>query len=132
MPQMRPLVAVIAVLVIGWLAVMERDARLYDRGIAAGGRLNAPGTIAGAEADMRGARLLNPDSTPDLGRAVILVTTGRRPAARRLLEGVVRDEPDNLSAWDALGFVNDGRDPLLQRRVDAQLRRLDPLTRPAR
>lgn len=129
---MRVLVVVIAVLAIGWLAVMERDARLYDRGIAAGGRLNDPATISGAEADMRDARLLNPDRTPDLGRAVILVTTGHRDEARRLLEDVVRDEPDNLSAWDALDFVNDGRDPALQRRVAAEIARLDPLGRRAR
>jgi hypothetical protein len=128
----RALVAVVAVLVIAWLAVMERDARLYGRAIAAGGRLNDPATAAGAEADLRAARLLDPDRTADLGRAVILVETGRRFAARRLLEDVVRDEPDNLSAWDGLRFVNDGRDPALERRVDAALRRLDPLTRPGR
>jgi hypothetical protein len=123
----RPLVAVIAVLVIGWLAVMERDQRLYDRAVAAGGSLDDPGTIARAESDMRGARLLNPDRQPDIGRAVILVTTGRQPEARRVVEDVVRAEPDSLSAWDALGFVNRGRDPALRRRVDAAIRRLDPL-----
>jgi predicted Zn-dependent protease len=128
----RLLVIVVAVLVTGWLAVMERDARLYDRGIAAGGRLNDAATIARADADMRDARLLNPDRTPDLGRAVILVTTGRRDEARKLLEDVVRDEPDNLSAWDALDFVNDDRDPVLQRRVAAEIARLDPLSRPTR
>jgi hypothetical protein len=128
----RALVAVIALLAIGWLAVMERDARLYERAIAAGGRLNDPGTSVRAEADMRGARLLNPDRSPDLGRVVILVVTGRRPAARRLAEDVVSAEPDNLSAWVALRFADGGRDPALERRVDAALRRLDPLTRPAR
>ena len=33
----RIAVAVVAVAVIGWLAVLERDQRLYERGIAAGG-----------------------------------------------------------------------------------------------
>ena len=37
---------------IAWLAVMERDARLYGRAIAAGGRLNHPATAARAEADL--------------------------------------------------------------------------------
>ena len=129
---MRPLVAVIAVLVIGWLAVLERDARLYDRGIAAGGSLDDPATIARAEADMRDARLLNPDRTPDLGLAVILNTTRRQAAAQRVLEDVVRAEPDNLSAWDALDFVNGDRDPALKRRAAAEIRRLDPLSRQGR
>ena len=115
---MRPLVAVIAVLVIGWLAVLERDARLYDRGIAAGGSLDDPATIARAEADMRDARLLNP--------------TRRQAAARRVLEDVLRAEPDNLSAWDALDFVNGDRDPALKRRAAAEIRRLDPLSRQGR
>ena len=47
-PPVRVAVAVLAVAVIGWLAVMERDARLYDRGIAAGGKLDDPATIARA------------------------------------------------------------------------------------
>jgi hypothetical protein len=128
----RAIVVVIAVAAIAWLGVMERDARRYDRGIAAGGRLDDPATIARAEGDMRAARLLNPDRTPDLGLAVILATTGRRSEARALLEGVARDEPDNLSAWDALRFVNGDRDPALARRVTAEIGRLDPLSPPAR
>ena len=123
---MRTLIAVIAVALIGWLAVMERDARLYDRGIAAGGRLDDPQTIARADSDLRDARLLSPDRTPDIGRALFLWTTGRAGQARALLEDVVHAEPDNLSAWTALGWVNAGRDPALTRRVTAEMRRLDP------
>jgi hypothetical protein len=124
----RLVVAVIAVGMIGWLALMERDTRLYERGIAAGGSLDDPATIARAVSDLDGARLLTPDRTPDVGRSVILWTAGRGGEARALLEDVVRSEPDNLSAWTALGWVNDGRDAALQRRIDAELRRLDPLS----
>jgi hypothetical protein len=123
----RLLVAVAALGLIGWLAVMERDARLYDRAIAAGGKLDDPGTVARAEEDFRGARLLTPDRTPDVGRALTLWTVGRRAEARTLLEDVVRAEPDNLSAWSALAWVNDGQDPALERRVRAEMERLDPL-----
>jgi hypothetical protein len=123
-------VAFVAVGLIGWLVVMERDARLYERGIAAGGRLDDPATVARAEDDLRAARLLSPDRTPDVGRAMILWTSGRPGPARALLEDVVRAEPDNLSAWTALGWVNDGRDAELERRVAAEMRRLDPLTEP--
>ena len=124
----RLAVAVVALGAIGWLAVMERDARLYERGIAAGGRLDDARTVARAEADLEGARLLSPDRTPDVGRSLVLWTSGRAAEARALLEDVVRSEPDNLSAWTALVWVNDGEDPALERRVRAQMRRLDPLS----
>jgi hypothetical protein len=127
-PLPRVVVAVVAAALVGWLVVMERDARLYERGIAAGGRLDDAATVARAEADLRAARTLSPDRTPDVGRAVILWTAGRPEPARTLLEDVVRGEPDNLSAWTALGWVNDGRDRALQRRIDSAMRRLDPLT----
>jgi hypothetical protein len=124
----RVVVAVIAVAAIGWLAVMERDARLYERGIAAGGSLDDPATIARAESDLERARLLNPDRTADIGRSLVLWVVGRGPEARALLEDVVRSEPDNLSAWTVLSWVNDGADAALERRVRAQVRRLDPLS----
>jgi hypothetical protein len=124
----RIVVAVLAVGVVGWLVVMERDTRLYERGIAAGGSLDDPATVARAEADFEGARLLSPDRTPDVGLAMTLWITGRSPAARELLEDIVRSEPDNLSAWTALGWVNDGADADLERRVRAEMRRLDPLS----
>jgi hypothetical protein len=123
----RLIVAVIAMVLIGWLVVMERDARLYDRGVAAGGALDDAETAARAEEDLRAARLLSPDRTPDVGRALILWTTGRSAEARALLDDVVRAEPDNLSAWAALGWANGGRDAALERRVRAEIRRLDPL-----
>jgi hypothetical protein len=125
----RVVVAVLAVAVIGWLAVMERDARLYDRAIAAGGKLDRPATIARAESDLQDAKWLNPDRAPDLARVVVLVTTGRRNAAVAVAEDVVRAEPDSVSAWDALEYADGGRDPAIQRRVDAALARLDPLSR---
>jgi hypothetical protein len=125
----RAAVALIAVAAIGWLAVMERDARLYDRGLAAGGGLDDPRTIAQAEADLREARLLNPDRTPDVARALVLFTTGRQDRAQALIEDVLRAEPDNLSAWGALGYANSGKDPAVDERVRRQVRRLDPLRR---
>ena len=124
----RIAVALIAIAAVGWLAVQQRDARLYDRGIAAAGKLNDPKTIARAESDLAGARQLTPDRTPDVGRAVTLWITGRAPQARSLLQDVVASEPDNLSAWTALGWVNAGNDPALTRRVTAENRRLDPLS----
>jgi hypothetical protein len=128
-PPVRVAIAVLAVAVISWFAVMERDARLYDRAIAAGGRLEDPATIARAESDLRDARWLNPDRTPDLARVVVLVTTGRREVAVAVAQDLVRAEPDNVSAWDALDYANGDRDPALKRQAAAEIRRLDPLVR---
>jgi hypothetical protein len=124
----RLALAVVALCAIGWLVVMERGARFYERGIAAGGSLDDARTIARAESDLEKATLLTPDRTPDVGRALILWTARREPEARALLEDVVASEPDNLSAWTALGWVNDGEDAALERRVQAEMRRLDPLS----
>jgi hypothetical protein len=121
----RVIVAVVAVAAIGWLAVMERNVRLYERGIAVRELVDEE-SIARAEDDLEAARLLTPDRTADVGRALLLWTTGREPEARVVLEDVVRAEPDNLSAWTALGWVNDGRDRALERRVRAEMRRLAP------
>lgn len=119
---------IVAACVVAWLVVMERDERLYQRGYAAGGHLDVPGTAARAERDFRAARFLNPDRTADVGRALVLSTSGSRRAALRVLEDVVRDEPDNLEAWAALRVANQGKDPSLDRRVQAAARRLDPVS----
>jgi hypothetical protein len=123
----RVAVGLMALAVIGWLVVMERDSRLYERGVAAGGSLDDPGTIARAEDDLRAARFLNPDRTPDVARALILFATGRQAGAQALIEDVLRDEPDNLSAWSALWYANAGKDADVEERVLEEVRRLDPL-----
>ena len=124
---MRVAVALVAVLVLGWLAVMERDTRLQERGIKASGRLGVAGNEARADKAFRDARFLNPDTTPDLGRAVMYLARERRPEAAALLRDVVRREPDNVTAWSVLYVVTRERDPAAARRALAQRRRLDPL-----
>ena len=124
---MRALVAVVALLVLGWLVVMQRDTVLQDRGVAASGKLSEPGNGARAEREFRDARLLNPDTTPDVGRALLYLAQEKRPAARALLEDVLRREPDNLTAWAALYNVSRGHDPAAGRRALAARARLDPL-----
>jgi len=123
----RVAVALVAVLVLGWLAVMERDTRLQERGIKASGRLGVAGNEARADKAFRDARFLNPDTTPDLGRAVMYLARERRPEAAALLRDVVRREPDNVTAWSVLYVVTRERDPAAARRALAQRRRLDPL-----
>lgn len=129
----RVVVALAAVLVIAWLGVMERDARLQERGVqtASGviafGRLT-PAGFRGAESDFRDARFLSPDTAPDVNRAVMYHVHGRSAQAAELLVDVVRREPENLTAWGVLLDVTRERDPAMARRAVAARRRLDPLS----
>jgi predicted Zn-dependent protease len=128
----RVVVAVAAVLLIAWLAVMERDERLLQRGGQTAGHARSAQDAARAEQAFRDARLFNPDSTPDLGRAFIYIGTGRRKQAIGVVDDVLRREPDNLTAWGLLFSVSRGVDPAGERRALAQRRRLDPLSARAR
>jgi hypothetical protein len=124
----RAVVATVAVLVLAWLGVMERDTRLQASGIAAAQRLGVPGNAGRAERAFRDARLLTPDTAPDVSRAFLLRATGRRDEATALLDDVVAREPDNLTAWGVLATFARGRDATAVARALAARRRLDPLS----
>jgi hypothetical protein len=120
--------ALAAIVVIGWLAVMERNTRLRAASFAAARK----GDVARAEDDLRRSRLLSPDTTPDLSRALLYFGQGRRADATGLLERVIRSEPKNLPAWGELLVVSRGHDAALTSRALAAIRRLDPLEAPRR
>ena len=119
----RGLVAVVAVVVIAWLGVMERDTRLLARADHAAQARD----YAAAERDLRDAGTLTADTTGDLRRAFLLQATKRGDDARALLEDVARREPDNLTAWGLLLTFAREADPGAAARARAQVRRLDPL-----
>lgn len=116
----RVAVALLAVVVVAWLAVLYRDQRLADQGVKAA-------SPAQADRDLRRARLLNPDTGPDIWRSFRLAGAGDRTEAVAVLDGVLRREPDNLYAWTALLTLSRGRDPANTRRAVAALRRIDAL-----
>jgi hypothetical protein len=129
----RVAVCVAAVLVIGWLGVMERDERALKRGVEASGRVSGAADLARAEQAFEDARLLNPDTTPDVGLAFLYQGAGRRQDAADVVDDVLRREPDNLSAWGLLFTLSRGADAADERRALAARRRLDPLrARPRR
>lgn len=105
-------VAAVAVVALVWLGGMERSVRLQ---------------ATGGEAALRDARLLNPDTTPDVRRAFLYQGTGRPDEAVALLEDVLRREPDNLDAWGLLYAFTRDRDPAAAQRALAVRKRLDPL-----
>jgi hypothetical protein len=123
----RIAVGLVAVVVLAWLGVMERDHRLYVSGVTGAGKVRTPADLARAEADLRAARLLNPDISPDLSRAILYVGAGRARQATALAEDVLRREPDNLRAWGLLYSLSHERDPAAAERALAARRRLDPL-----
>jgi hypothetical protein len=123
----RVVLAVVAVLVIAWLGVMERDLRLRERGVDALRPGASAAELEAAERDLRRARLLNPDTAPDVSLALLWRARGDPARAQRAIEEVVRREPDNLGAWATLELLATGRDEAAVERAAAARRRLDPL-----
>ena len=72
------------------------------------------------------AATLNPDRRVDLGRALLALQSGHPQSARRIIERVVADEPDNIEAWTRLAFATAGTDPAASKRAAAQVLRLAP------
>lgn len=129
----RASVAMLAVVVLAWLGVLERDDRLLRRGVEISGHVQGTDDAASAEAAFRGARFLNPDTSPDVGRAVLYQGRGEPERAVALLRDVLNREPDNLTAWGLLLGLSRGVDPATERRALEARQRLDPLNaRPRR
>jgi hypothetical protein len=123
----RVVVALVAIVVLAWLGVMERDVRLVADGIEAAGRPGTAGDLPRAATAFRRAGLLNPDTRPDVLLAAIQDRRGRRDEAVRALEDVVRGEPDNLGAWVVLQAVARD-DPAIAARARAARLQLDPIS----
>ena len=75
------------------------------------------------------ARKLNPNSRPGVAEASFLVATHHPREAARLLEPVVRNEPDNAEAWAILAGATEDTDRRRNAQALAQLRRLKPPVR---
>ena len=119
----RGALVIVAVVVLAWLVVMERDTRLASRGLEAAGA----GDVGRAQTLLRDAGFLNPETTSERVRAVLYLGRGERERAAAILRGIVRREPDNVVAWRNLILVARGDDPVLLRRAEAAVRRLDPV-----
>jgi hypothetical protein len=122
----RVAVGLLAVLVIGWLVVLERDVRLEERAADRSRPGATQAQLAAAAGDLGDARLLNPDREPDIALAVVENGLGRERGAVARLEAVLRAEPGNLLAWELLA-VYARNDPAAVRRARDARARLDPL-----
>ncbi|GAC1440923.1 MAG: hypothetical protein NVSMB51_20820 [Solirubrobacteraceae bacterium] len=117
----RGLLALAALLALAWLAVLERDAMLQQDALG----LLRKQKLAQAESNLRRARYLNPDSAPDIARAVLQLGGEGRHTAAATLNDVLRREPQNLQAWFDL-LLTSGSDATYNR-VHAAVQRLDPI-----
>ena len=79
----RACVAGLALVMLAWLSVMALDDRALRRGVELSGRLRSAADAARAEAALRDARRMNPDSAPDVARAVLYEGPRRARALRR-------------------------------------------------
>jgi predicted Zn-dependent protease len=95
--------AVAALLVTAWFAlgVYQSRALSHARSAGSGGRLTAA-QARHADNLLHDAATLNPDRTVDVLRAQVALARGDAARARKILNGVVRREPQDLDAWIAL------------------------------
>ena len=130
---MRPMparigLALVAVLALGWLGIMLRDAiSLQDAGNVLFRQPPPPrAELDRALKQMKDSNVLNPDPTGDIDRARFLLLNDRPRAALTLADQVVADEPDNLNAWSVVFQAGSKVDPARAAAAKAAILRLDP------
>jgi hypothetical protein len=124
----RVALALTAVVVLGWLAVLERDVRVESRSYSQA----AKGHLASAQSGLKSAGLLNPDTHPDVIRSVLYLVRNDRLHAAAVIDGVLRREPDNVVAWNQLLTISRSHDQAAVRLALRQMQRLDPFDAPRR
>ena len=93
---------------------------------AGSSRIDHGHSDARAAALLRSAQTLNPDTRVRIEQARLAMNQGRPADAKRLLLGVVRDEPENAYAWGATQVLLLKSDPALARKAAERFRQLVP------
>ncbi|HEV3379131.1 MAG TPA: hypothetical protein VG126_17790 [Thermoleophilaceae bacterium] len=124
----RIAIAVVALLVIAWSAVLWRDDRI---GSEASNRLLMSEQLSDAEwarevERLRDAELLDPSTKWPLARAQAYLLRDRPRDAARLTESVLEREPENVEAWIVLREATREIDPRRAAQASAEIRRLSP------
>ena len=123
----RGLLALLAVLLIAWFAVLARN---HSIGSSASGRVVADPEMSAAEwsdtmDDFERARLLDPSTDWRLIEAQYQLLRDKR-SALSVADDVLLDEPDNLGAWWVVLRAAPGLDDARHRQAQAAVRRLNP------
>jgi hypothetical protein len=125
----RAAVALVALALVVWSAVLWRDERIgssaIDR-ILRNPDLNDAAWAREMER-LRDAELLNPGTSLATARAGALLQRGRPEAAARVIDDVVAREPENVEAWLVVLDIARGRDPARAAEARATIRRLNPM-----
>jgi hypothetical protein len=134
----RGALALFAAVLVAWMVVLLNDAHTLARAtVVPGGKtvnllpvLRTPATFNARVDDARAAKLLNPDSRPDIsiaGDYALRSAPGDLDHAVAIMQSVVRREPQNLQAWlDLLGVQEFRHDRAGQRAAWAHIHQLDP------
>jgi predicted Zn-dependent protease len=122
---------VVSLAACAWYVLGVRQARETGRAaaiVSATTPLSA-GQAREASSLLRAAKVLNPDTTPDVLQAQLERDQGRFAQARTTLERVVAREPENVIAWLWLAKSSPGR-PKTAIGALLQIRRLVPSVPP--
>jgi hypothetical protein len=115
-----------ALVVCAWFAIGVRQAHDLNQATSVVDQASQPtrAQIAHAASLLNAAAFLNPDSQVKLVRAELEIGDNEIPQGRKIVQGVLRDEPQNLQAWYLLAQDAGGRKLLF--RALAQITKLDP------
>jgi predicted Zn-dependent protease len=126
-------VALVAVALVGcgWFALgarAARDEQQVTRLVASSARLTTA-EAATAERRLDAAAAVDPDRNLDILRAEVVQRTGDIPAEVRILQRVVRSEPQDIYGWLLLYYAA-YREPALSRYALARVHALAPRVPP--
>jgi predicted Zn-dependent protease len=110
-----------AAVMLAWLGSSRAEEEASRVGFM---RAVEPGKLRGAIADARAARRLVPDVPAKVVEWRLLYVAGRAARAERLLDDMLREEPDNAGLW--LLLLNTTRDRAKTRAARARLAELNP------
>jgi hypothetical protein len=109
------------------VALLLRDTRLQEHATDLAQASRQAAALEQAARDYQAAGFLNPDTGPDVGRALALQRQRRAREAVAVAEDIVRREPENLNAWRLLSVLTIELDPARSRQAVERARALDPL-----
>jgi hypothetical protein len=123
--MLRAAVAAFALVACAWFALGARQAHELSAAtaIVTGGPTLTAAQARHADSLLSSAATLNPDRQVDVLRAQVALEQGDPGRARSILTPVVRQEPDNLSAWVQYARAS-ARDPVAFFVAEIAIRRL--------
>jgi hypothetical protein len=125
----RVLLALTAVLVLAWVGVLLRN---YEIGKDPAVRAFFGPKLSPAKRQhdldrLEDAQLLDPNAYWRVAWANYLILDGDQRRAAQAAEELVRDEPQNIFAWNTLRAATRRADPERAAEAAAEIRRLNPL-----